>query len=368
MIVLHIAPINTSIVNGFRFSVPGIVSAQKELGIESALFNIEKPELFSVEKLEKKHIKIFQGKPFKLNELEKPFNQPDIVILHGVYRREYLPIYKQLIKKNIPYVVVPRVSLTKGAQEQKKMKKKISNYLFFNKMLKHASAVQYLTKNEKKLSSSFGLKNFVAGNGIDLPKLENKISSRGVNLSFIGRYDINHKGLDVLIHGINDIKGFLRSNKVKVNFYGSDFKDGRNYLLEFVEDHEIEDIVNINEAVFGESKEIVLRNTNVFLATSRFEGHPMAVIEAMSYGIPCVLTKGTNMLGIMKEYDAGWGTELKPDEIANSIIKAVQNPKDIYRKGLNARHLIEKNYTWDKIAEKTILFYEKIIKKESYSD
>ena len=36
---------------------------------------------------------------------------------------------------------------------------------------------------------------------------------------------------------------------------------------------------------------------DLFIHTFRFEGHPIAVLEALSYGIPCLLTPGTNMAG-----------------------------------------------------------------------
>lgn len=361
MNVLHIAPINTNIVNGFRFSVPGLISAQNKTGIKAALYNVEKPELFSKEKLEKKDFQIFQGK--KLKKIDEPFNKPDLVVFHGVYIIEYLNIFKQLYKEDIPYVIVPRVSLTKGAQSQKRVKKKIANILFFNRFINKASAIHYLTENEKKLSRTFEQSSFVVGNGIDLPETKKTTTNKKItNLLYIGRYDINHKGLDLLLLAINSIKDFLIDRKVQINFYGSDFKDGKNKLQDFIDSHKLGNIVKINEAVFGTEKEDILRETDIFIATSRFEGHPMAVIEAMSYGVPCILTDGTNMLEDLVEYDAGWATKLNPDKIAESIVEALKSPIEVNNKGKNARKLIEENYTWEKVAKKTVEFYMDILK------
>lgn len=365
MNVLHIAPINTNRVNGFRFSVPGLVSAQNKAGVKAALFNVEKPELFDEEKLEKKDFQIFQDNKIMINKIDAPYNKPDIVVFHGVYIIEYLNIYKQLIKGNIPYIIVPRVSLTKGAQSQKRFKKKISNILFFNRFINKASAIHYLTNNEKRLSSNFKKKSFVVGNGIDLPEIKNKYVNEKANLIYIGRYDINHKGLDLLMLAIKSIKDILKDKKVQINLYGSDFKGGKSKLQDFIDRYKLGEIVKINEAVFGSEKDNILRDSDIFLATSRFEGHPMAVIEAMSYGIPCILTDGTNMLEDLVEYDAGWTTKLNPDNIAESIIKALKSPIEANKKGKNARKLIEENYTWDKVAEKTIEFYTKIIREKT---
>ena len=359
MVVLHVAPINTTLANGFRFSVPGLISAQEKLGIHVALLNIAKPEFFCPLKLERRNIKVFLSN--KVTDLETPFNRPDIVIFHGVYETQYLRIYKQLLDNNIPYVIVPRVSLTKGAQSQKNLKKKIANFLFFNNFINNSASIHYLTNNERNLSSDFQHESFVIGNGVDLPVLNCKIIENKVNLTFIGRYDVVHKGLDILVCALTSIRRYLLENDVHISFFGSDFHNGKDKLLKLVKSHQLESIVNINDAVFGKEKEEVLRNTDIFLAPSRFEGHPMAVLEAMSYGVACILTEGTNMTMDTIKYDSGWIVDLSSDQIAKKIIEALQNPKEIRNKGYNARRLIEENYTWDKIAIQTIDQYNEIL-------
>ena len=48
-------------------------------------------------------------------------------------------------------------------------------------------------------------------------------------------------------------------------------------------------------AVFGKVKEKVLLDNDFFILTSRLEGHPMALIEALSYGLPCLVTQGSRL-------------------------------------------------------------------------
>lgn len=230
MNILHIAPINMYEANGFRFSVPGLTSAQNKVkGITAALLNIE-----AYDKVDEHEICEFEFKFFPkyidFEELENPFNKPDIVIFHGVYHPIYLKVYKRLKKLDIPYVIVPRVSLTEGAQKQKYLKKKLGNAFWFKRFINNAAMIHYLTVNEKELSKRFKKESFIVGNGIKLPNKEGKGLSENRNITFIGRYDLNHKGLDILVDSIVTIKKELSTKGIKIRFFGSDFRGGKLIL------------------------------------------------------------------------------------------------------------------------------------------
>ncbi|MEN1932826.1 glycosyltransferase [Escherichia coli] len=53
--------------------------------------------------------------------------------------------------------------------------------------------------------------------------------------------------------------------------------------------------------MFGLKKEEVLESNNIFIMTSRYEGLPVSVLEALAYGNICLLTEGTNMAKIVKK-------------------------------------------------------------------
>lgn len=60
MIILHLAPINMTKANGFRFSVPGLVSAQSKLnGIYSGLLNIKGLSVLKKRKLKNLNLIFF---------------------------------------------------------------------------------------------------------------------------------------------------------------------------------------------------------------------------------------------------------------------------------------------------------------------
>lgn len=360
MIVLHIAPINMAKANGFRFSVPGLVSAQNKInGVIAGLMNINSSDTLDSKEVEEFDF-YFSKSYTEIKYLPKPYRHPDLVVFHGIYLFKYIKIYKILVGHNIPYIIVPRGSLTDGAQRQKFLKKVIGNILFFNKFINNAKKIHFLTKNEKEASKKFKNNNFVVGNGIHMPILNKKYISQNLKITFIGRYDVNHKGLDILIESLINIKDDLLSQNTTINLYGSDHRGGKEYIKNQIRINSLQDILKINNEVFGDKKHNVLLQTDIFITTSRFEGHPMAVLEAMAYGIPCILTEGTNMLNKMNQYNAGWSTTLDAITIGDTILTAIASKEKIFRKGINARKLIEENYTWSKVAENTVKNYKKI--------
>ena len=118
--------------------------------------------------------------------------------------------------------------------------------------------------------------------------------------------------------------------------------------------------MKVNEGVFGNEKEDVLRNTEVFIMCSRYEGMPMALIEAMSFGIPCLVTEGTNMRSVIEENKAGWGCDNSSDGLVSAFEQMIENIPLIGEYGQNA-YETSKRYDWDTIAKSSHSKYEKIV-------
>ena len=87
------------------------------------------------------------------------------------------------------------------------------------------------------------------------------------------------------------------------------------------------------------------------------EGHPVALLEALSYGIPSVVTTGTNMAYEIEKYKAGWTAECNSESIAKAMIGVLENSNDLSSIGKNAYRLAL-NYEWSNIAKKSIEKYK----------
>ena len=102
-------------------------------------------------------------------------------------------------------------------------------------------------------------------------------------------------------------------------------------------------------AFMGKKKKKMLIQNDIFIMTSRFEGQSMGLLEALSYGLPCLATSGSNMREEIEKYDCGWVADNNVDSIKNALLTLIRDKDKFKIKSENARKLAEK-YNWEKIA------------------
>lgn len=61
----------------------------------------------------------------KITDLPRPFNKPDLVIFESLYFKPFLKVASNCRKNGIPYIIIPRSSLTDAGQKSKAIKKSL---------------------------------------------------------------------------------------------------------------------------------------------------------------------------------------------------------------------------------------------------
>lgn len=289
---------------------------------------------------------------------------PNIVCFQQVYFIEYYVISKTLIQNNIPYVIIPRSTLTYIAQNRKKFKKTIGNYLFFKSFISYAAGIHFLSLSEKNQTSRFSFRySFIIPNGISEAKISKNTEGNNINASYIGRIETHQKGLDLLIKAINHCSSTLRNSNFHLSIYGPNIDNSIRKITKDIMLYKLHDLVSIQPEIIGDNKKRILNNTDLFILTSRYEGLPMGLLEALSYGIPSLVTIGTNMSEEINSYNAGWIADSTVESISNALRNATIDKSLYNEKSLNALKL-SREYIWDSISIKTIIEYEKIIKND----
>lgn len=287
-----------------------------------------------------------------LDYLTEKFGKPDLVVFEGVYEYPFMRLIYDIWKQGIPYVIVPRSALSIEGQKRKRIKKVIGNFLFFGRFVKKASAIHYLTLAEKETSIAFGNTNaMIIPNGIEMP--ETKINYENKNarnrLVYIGRLEMYQKGFDVLIEACSTIKEKLEKHCVEILLFGPNRENSVERINKLVVNHSLEHVISIHNSVFGEEKVEELLKANAFIMTSRFEGLPMGLIEALSYGVPCLITEGTNLTNEVVKADAGWVAKNTPESVREMLLNYMDQTDLLQTKSVNAVELA-RHYSWDSIA------------------
>ncbi len=359
MKILNIASIKNSKGNGVHVVVPQYVMKQAEY-VETAFVNVNG---ITIDTVKDRQIQIDDISRF-CDEVAEKWKTPDLVVFNEVNKIQYIKIYKQLLRRGIPYIIIPHGSLASGALKKKWLKKKLAYTLFFNKFIRNAKAIQCLSQNEIDNIKIKTAEKFIATNGINLPKIyKQNFSDNGLRLAYIGRLEMKIKGLDLMIDAIANIKEICRDRKITLDIYGPDVCGRRNELEEYISARGVGDIVKVHDPVYDGEKEKEYLSHDIFIQTSRHEGMPVGILETFSYGIPCIITDGTGLVGEMMEYGAGYGAGNSAESIANAVITAVNGREEWINKGNNARRLVKDRYLWDNIMNETIEEYSKIIKR-----
>ena len=290
----------------------------------------------------------------------------DLIIFHGIYIKEYLYFYKKI--RNTPYIIIPHCSLTKESLKRSRLKKGVFN-LIAKKFYKNAKAIGFLNFEEKENSIRVNENFIILPNGINLPiKIDSKESllKEDIKIIYLSRIDIYHKGLDLLLEAVKNIRNELLEKKIVINIYGNAFlKKNLDYLITEIEKNNLQKILKYHGRVDGENKKQAVQSSDLFILTSRFEGFPMSVLEGLSYGKPCILTEGTNMKGMIEKFNSGWVCKTNIDEISRIILYAIEEYRLNKEKYINNAFKNSEEYSWEKIVDIHLKEYKKILMEKS---
>ena len=356
MKILHIVSFNYSHSNGIKAVLESLIPEQISLGHIVTVVNISRniKNVFPIEfyvSNQKGFIQVF------LKVL------PDIVVFHSNYQMKFYSFARWLVKNRIPYLIVPHGGTGIQNMKKKHFQKILLSIFFTKKFVTDAQGVVFLNKQEKEDSYYLPvIKNAcVIPNGTSrhIINIGKKANNDCIHFFYLARIDFWHKGLDVLLNGIED---FWRKNQglnCDFHFYGGSKLPDKVIQFKNILSQMSAPIYYHGE-VFGEEKKDAFINGNIYILTSRFEGMPLTVLEALSFGNPCIISPYTNMSELINKNNVGWITDTNRESIAKVLEIAYKEDK------ANKISYIERSldsvipYTWQEIAKKTIELYKSV--------
>lgn len=163
----------------------------------------------------------------------------------------------------------------------------------FLRGLKSANSAVCLTKGDYLRYSRINTHTHLIYNPLTIqPKSKSRLDSK--KICFVGRLDFAHKGIDYLI----EIAKSLPADWV-IEFAG---KGSRTQLRKFkrqIKEFDLEDKILFKGALVGDDLKKHYLETSLYLMTSRWEGMPLVLVEAMSFGLPIIAFSQSGSLEVL---------------------------------------------------------------------
>lgn len=254
--------------------------------------------------------------------------------IHGG-REPMLPgLGRALRRRGIPYAVTVHGRFSHVYDPSGRlMKRNTALYLrvFERSLLEGAHFVQALSDEEaaifRRIAPRARIR--VIGNGAYSSRLGDTppspaphgVSTAYPHFGYCGRYAIAHKGLDLLLEGFASYH--KAGGKGHLTMMGTG--PAREELARVAERLGIAGQLRILGPSFGAARDALLRECDYFVVPSRFEGVPLAALEAALLGLPLIVTAGSGLRSLVMAERAG----ISIDEHSAEAVAAALHKADI---------------------------------------
>jgi glycosyltransferase involved in cell wall biosynthesis len=173
---------------------------------------------------------------------------------------------------------------------------------------------------------------------------------------------VAHKGLDVLVKGYARYVRSAPHLETELIVAGPDFRSGRAELMALATAHIPDGGVRFPGPVFGDDKDALMSSAYLFVHTSRWEGMPYAVLEALAQGCPVLVTPATNLGGFVDEFGAGLVVQGTVGAISDGLATVLEMPTDRYEAMCSgALRLAAQRFGWPTVASQMSAAYRNIL-------
>ena len=175
----------------------------------------------------------------------------------------------------------------------------------------------------------------------------------------IGRLE-RQKGFDVLLEAVSLLMPFSENTYVVIVGDGLDL----NGLREHAEENNLTNRVRF----LGRRDDVpnLLTASTAFILSSRWEGMPNVVLEAMAAGLPVIATRVEGVSELIR--DGINGLTVAPDqptELANAILQILSQPDFRRNAGLNSQAIVAKEFTIQRTTEAYVKLYVQLLQPQA---
>jgi glycosyltransferase involved in cell wall biosynthesis len=279
-------------------------------------------------------------------QLEPALRGADLVVLNSAWVAHNVVAARVASKLGVAYVLAPRGAYEEQIFNRRRPIKRLWWAALEGPLVRRARAMHLFFDAERHIPERLGFSGavIVAPNGVEAPHDIEWDGGSGGYVLWMGRFDAEHKGIDLLVRGVGSLPVSARP---QLRLHGPDSRNGGKLAIrELVRELGLDPWVSVRDAVYGREKWKTLAAAVGFAYPSRWEGFGNSVAEAASIGVPVVVTP--YYLGrFLAERDAAILVEASTHGVAVGL-QAVAEP-GAGAIGRNGRKVVEEHITWERV-------------------
>jgi glycosyltransferase involved in cell wall biosynthesis len=272
----------------------------------------------------------------------------DLMVVHGGWDVRNLIAARDAASLGVPYVVVPHGAFYPQVFVRRHRPRKVAWWrLLERRYLERALAIHVFFDPEAADLRARGIDRpmVVAPNGYVAPEGVVWSPSEGPpSVAWLGRYDIDHKGTDLLLRGLATLDV---AERPRLRLAGVDWHGGRRVLERLSAELRLEEFVSIGSPVYGDAKWDLIAGSAGFVYPSRWDASPMAVVEAASIGVP-TLTGPIHVGRFLEARGAAITAAADPFSIADGLRKLLS--PDSASMGAKGAEVVRSELSWSHVA------------------
>lgn len=197
-------------------------------------------------------------------------------------------------------------------------------------------------------------------NGVDMEEFEGAGPTNGpFRFLFVGRH-VHQKGLDVLVKAV----ALLRKEGGPA--FGVEIAgDGpvTDKIRKMSEQLHVGDAIHFLGPLSRDRLREAYRRADAFVLPSRYEGLPIALLEAWSAALPVIATSVGGIPDLAGHGNAILVPPEDPDALCQAMARILNDPSMREQMGRTGRDLVRRDYTWDAIADRYEALYRRCMSR-----
>jgi len=291
----------------------------------------------------------------------------DVVHIHTPYMFHTVVTASCCENHSIPYVLTPHGSLDPYIYKRHRLRKRIAEFLFQDRITRRASGIHFITEEEKVLAERYthGAPGFVIPIGLNVEEYSYTPSGsvffsrfpvlQGKKIVlFLGR--INYKkGLDILAGAFAAVA--RERDDVHLLIAGPDNEGYGEKVTTWLKKENVLAKTTFSGMLQGEEKLEAFYHSSVFVLPSYSENFGISVLEAMACGLPVIVSDKVNLWPVIVEAKAGEVSPCDAGEFSRKILGILGDEESARRMGMNGSALVREKYSWPEIGVRLIEMY-----------